>query len=63
MNLAPCSLWTSLTHWIQHQIKGWVKTTRAGHLFHPGFFRPRASAAFYCENPGIAFDINKPCDL
>jgi len=27
MNLAPCSLWTSLTHWIQHQIKGWVKPT------------------------------------
>jgi putative transposase len=27
MNLAPCSFWTSLTHRIQHQIKGWVKPT------------------------------------
>jgi hypothetical protein len=27
MNLASYSFWTSLTHQIQHQIKGWVKPT------------------------------------
>jgi len=28
-----------------------------------GLFRPRSSSTLYCENPGIAFNIDKPCDL
>jgi putative transposase len=25
MNLAPSPFWTSITQWIHHQVKGWVK--------------------------------------
>jgi transposase InsO family protein len=27
MNSSPCPFWVSFSHWIQHQIKGWMKPT------------------------------------
>jgi putative transposase len=27
MNPSPCPFWVSFSHWIEHQIKGWVKPT------------------------------------
>jgi hypothetical protein len=43
--------------------RGLGKTNPRWPLVSSGLFRPRDSVVFYCENPGIPFDINKPCDL
>jgi hypothetical protein len=43
--------------------QGLGKTNPRWPLVSSRLFCPRASVAFYSENPGIAFDIKKPCDL
>jgi hypothetical protein len=50
MNSSPHPFWASLSHWIQHQTKGWLKPTTVSLALGAIFDMGRSKADLIVEN-------------